>query len=52
MPDVFEGEGAAALWFEDFEKHPAYDGVVEALKNGTKACKPSKSHGKRSKQLL
>ena len=52
VPDVFEGEGAALLWFEDFEKHPAYDGVVEALKNGTKACKPKKPHGKRSKKLL
>lgn len=38
VPDVFEGEGAAALWFEDFTTHPAYDGVIEALKNGTK-CK-------------
>lgn len=52
VPYVFEGEGDALLWFEDFEKHPAYDGVVEALKNNTSACKPKKPHGKRSKKLL
>jgi endo-1,4-beta-xylanase len=37
VPYVFSGEGAALLWFEDFTKHPAYDGVVEALTNKTKA---------------
>ncbi|SPO04410.1 related to endo-1,4-beta-xylanase [Cephalotrichum gorgonifer] len=46
VPYVFEGEGDALLWFEDFEKHPAYDGVVEALTNGTKPCKPGKGRGK------
>ncbi|KAK4041321.1 endo-1,4-beta-xylanase B [Parachaetomium inaequale] len=35
VPAVFPGEGAAALWFEDFSKHPAYDGIVEALTNKT-----------------
>jgi len=35
VPAVFPGEGAALLWFEDFTTHPAYDGVIEALKNGT-----------------
>ncbi|KAK3951811.1 endo-1,4-beta-xylanase [Pseudoneurospora amorphoporcata] len=35
VPFVFTGEGAALLWFEDFSKHPAYDGVVEALTNKT-----------------
>ncbi|TDZ32785.1 Endo-1,4-beta-xylanase 1 [Colletotrichum spinosum] len=35
VPYTFEGEGAALLWFEDFSKHPAYDGVLEALKNKT-----------------
>jgi endo-1,4-beta-xylanase len=36
VPHVFTTEGAALLWFEDFSKHPAYDGVVEALTNKTK----------------
>jgi len=36
VPYVFPGEGAAGLWFEDFSTHPAYDGIVEALINGTK----------------
>lgn len=40
VPHVFAGEGAALLWFEDFTKHPAYDGVVEALTNKTKPGKP------------
>ncbi|KAJ4380404.1 hypothetical protein N0V85_008751 [Neurospora sp. IMI 360204] len=35
VPAVFPGEGAALLWFGDFSKHPAYDGVVEALTNKT-----------------
>jgi endo-1,4-beta-xylanase len=35
VPAVFPSEGAATLWFEDFSKHPAYDGVVEALTNKT-----------------
>ncbi|KAL2127757.1 hypothetical protein VTI74DRAFT_10226 [Chaetomium olivicolor] len=36
VPHVFSGEGAALLWFEDFSKHPAYDGVLEALTNRTR----------------
>lgn len=36
VPDVFPGEGAATLYFEDFSKHPAYQGVVDALKSGAK----------------
>ncbi|KAK4163916.1 glycoside hydrolase superfamily [Cladorrhinum sp. PSN259] len=36
VPHVFTGEGAALLWFEDWSKHPAYDGVVEALTNKTR----------------
>ncbi|KXX81845.1 Endo-1,4-beta-xylanase D [Madurella mycetomatis] len=36
VPYVFEGEGAALLWFENFTTHPAYDGVVEALTNKTR----------------
>ena len=39
VPYVFEGEGAALLWFDDFSTHPAYDGVVEALTNGTRKDK-------------
>lgn len=52
VPDVFEGEGDALLWFENFEKHPAYDAIVEALKNKTSPCKPKKPHGKRSNKLF
>ncbi|KAK2047587.1 family 10 glycosyl hydrolase [Colletotrichum somersetense] len=37
VPYVFVGEGAALLWFDDFSKHPAYYGVLEALKNKTAA---------------
>ncbi|KAK3357940.1 glycoside hydrolase superfamily [Lasiosphaeria hispida] len=33
VPYVFQQEGAALLWFEDFTKHSAYAGVVEALTN-------------------
>jgi endo-1,4-beta-xylanase len=38
VPYVFEGEGAALLWFDDFTLHPAYYGVLAALKNATGAC--------------
>lgn len=34
---VFAGFGSADLWFANFTKHPAYYGVVDAIKNGTKA---------------
>ncbi|KAK3899434.1 glycoside hydrolase [Staphylotrichum tortipilum] len=32
VPDVFAGQGAASLWFADFTKHPAYDGMVQTFK--------------------
>ncbi|GAB1315052.1 Glycosyl hydrolase family 10 [Madurella fahalii] len=32
VPHVFAENGAALLWFEDFSKHPAYDGMVETFK--------------------
>ncbi|KAH6840800.1 glycoside hydrolase superfamily [Chaetomium sp. MPI-CAGE-AT-0009] len=32
VPHVFEGNGASLVWFEDFSKHPAYDGMVETFK--------------------
>ena len=38
VPFVFEGGGAALLWFDGFGKRPAYDGVVEALTNETSGC--------------
>nr|AGG68962.1 XynA [Humicola insolens] len=41
VPYFFEGEGAPLLWFEDFSKHPAYYGVVEALTNKTRRSKRS-----------
>ncbi|KAH6673332.1 putative endo-1,4-beta-xylanase [Halenospora varia] len=40
VPGVFAGFGSPSLWFGNFTKHPAYQGVVEALKNDT-----SKGHG-------
>ncbi|KAL2130067.1 hypothetical protein VTI74DRAFT_6943 [Chaetomium olivicolor] len=44
IPDVFPGHGAGLLWFEDFTKHPAYDGMVQTFKylikkKGDKPCK-------------
>lgn len=33
VPYYFAGEGAPSLWFEDFSKHPAYDGIVDSLKS-------------------
>ncbi|KAH7153539.1 family 10 glycosyl hydrolase [Dactylonectria macrodidyma] len=45
VPYVFDGEGAALLWFEDFSRHPAYYGALEALKNATRHCqKKGKYH--------
>ncbi|KAF3000621.1 hypothetical protein E8E14_003104 [Neopestalotiopsis sp. 37M] len=35
VPAVFPGQGNPLLWFEDFTKHPAYYGIIEALKKGT-----------------
>lgn len=32
IPAVFPDNGAALLWFEDFTKHPAYDGMVQTFK--------------------
>ncbi|KAH6648669.1 family 10 glycosyl hydrolase [Truncatella angustata] len=45
VPAVFPGQGNPLLWFEDFTKHPAYYGVIEAFKNktGDKPCK-TKDH--------
>ncbi|KAH8912531.1 glycoside hydrolase [Coniochaeta sp. PMI_546] len=52
VPSVFTGYGDATLWFANFTKHPAYNGVVEALTNNTK-CKPRKNKMlKRSKPLI
>ncbi|ORY63158.1 glycoside hydrolase superfamily [Pseudomassariella vexata] len=52
VPSVFEGQGAATLYFDNFTKHPAYYGVVEALTNKTDGGKPgckSRREAKRSK---
>jgi endo-1,4-beta-xylanase len=46
VPAVFPGQGAALLWFDDFTKHPAYDGIVDALKNGTRCKAGGKGEGK------
>jgi hypothetical protein len=35
IPGVFPGEGSGTLYFPNFDKHPAYQGVVDALTNGT-----------------
>ncbi|KAE8452682.1 hypothetical protein EG329_013941 [Mollisiaceae sp. DMI_Dod_QoI] len=35
VPDTFPGYGAATLYFANFTKHPAYQGIVNALINGT-----------------
>jgi endo-1,4-beta-xylanase len=31
VPHVFPGNEASLIWFEDFSKHPAYDGMVETF---------------------
>ena len=56
VPPVFPGNGAALLWFEDFEKHPAYYSIIEAFREKTGAkppCKPKKRSftERRSSQL-
>ncbi|KAG9251555.1 family 10 glycosyl hydrolase [Emericellopsis atlantica] len=45
VPYTFEGEGAALLWFEDFTVHPAYNGVIAALKNATGLCASKAKRG-------
>ncbi|EMR67385.1 putative glycoside hydrolase family 10 protein [Eutypa lata UCREL1] len=42
VPYVFEGEGDALLWFEDFSKHPAYDSIIEAFASQTNSTTPPK----------
>ncbi|KAK7752563.1 hypothetical protein SLS62_005531 [Diatrype stigma] len=42
VPYVFDGEGDALLWFEDFGKHPAYDSVIEAFASPTNRTTPPK----------
>ncbi|RYO76514.1 hypothetical protein DL766_009685 [Monosporascus sp. MC13-8B] len=49
VPYVFDGEGAALLWFEDFSKHPAYFSIIEAFSNVTS---PPKCSRKRRSQKL
>lgn len=56
VPPVFPGNGAALLWFDDFEKHPAYYSIIEAFREKTGAkppCKPKKRSftERRSSQL-
>ena len=53
IPYVFPGTGAAHLWFADFSKHPAYYGIIDALKNATRhECKARRRAAKRSAKLL
>jgi len=35
VPATFPGQGAALVWFDNFTVHPAYYGILEALKNNT-----------------
>jgi hypothetical protein len=48
VPAVFPGQGDPLLWFEDFSKHPAYYGVIEAFKNKTdeKSCQDVGRHAR------
>lgn len=34
IPGVFEGEGAALMWNEDYEKKPAYYGFLRGIQRG------------------
>ena len=36
IPATFPDNGAALLWFEDFTKHPAYDGLIDTFKRFAK----------------
>lgn len=50
IPGVFPGQGSADLWFANFTKHPAYYGVVAALKNGTEGCEEKGKEGCKEKE--
>ncbi|KLU90863.1 glycosyl hydrolase family 10 [Magnaporthiopsis poae ATCC 64411] len=52
VPYVFAGEGAATLWFDDFSKHPAYDGIVEVLKKHSKCGSKRRRSRIEAKPLL
>ncbi|AEO63459.1 c43a5859-af78-48c3-99ed-df7672ee5c76 [Thermothielavioides terrestris] len=44
IPATFPGQGAPLLWFDNFTKHPAYDGMVQTFKQliaerGGKPCR-------------
>ncbi len=32
---TYPGQGAALLWYSDFTKHPAYNGIIETFKHIT-----------------
>ncbi|KAM0425914.1 hypothetical protein ACHAPT_008852 [Fusarium lateritium] len=32
IPNTFQGEGAALVWDEEFQKKPAYEGILSAIK--------------------
>jgi cysteinyl-tRNA synthetase len=52
VPAVFPGQGAALLWFDDFTKHLAYGGAIEALQNSTDSTKHgSKFTGRRRRSV-
>ena len=40
--DYYSNTTQGTLWFENFKRHPAYDGVIDALKNGT--CSGPRGH--------
>jgi endo-1,4-beta-xylanase len=45
VPYTFPGFGNALLWFEDFARHPAYYGILAALKNATGLCDKKSKRG-------
>lgn len=51
VPAVFPGQGAPTPWFDNFTHHPAYDGIVEALKNGS-TCKSKAKRERQSKPRM
>ncbi|KAH6658151.1 family 10 glycosyl hydrolase [Truncatella angustata] len=44
VPVTFPGQGSPLLWFDNFTKHPAYYGIIEAFENKTtdQGCKGPK----------
>ena len=52
IPDFYTGQGGATLYFDNFTKHPAYYGVIEALTNETYVQQKQRRVDGKSKPLF